>query len=69
MAYLSTKCCANCQFWDSERKVGPIKDKAEIKSFGDTGLCLNNKCANWKGKMCRADKTSCSGFVKWDQLR
>ncbi len=70
MAYSNGNCCANCQFWDGERKVSSLKDKAEFKAFGDMGLCLNSKSANTKGKMKRADNVcSRSTFVKWDQLR
>lgn len=70
MAYINGNHCCNCQYWDGSRKVSAFKDKAEVKSLGDMGICLNKRSANTKGESCRADKpANCNHFEKWERLK
>ncbi len=67
----NSKCCCNCQFWDGPRKVCFSKDRAEVKSMSDQGVCTNKKTTNLKGNTYKADHMcpTSSYFVKWDQLK
>jgi hypothetical protein len=70
MAIINGNHCCNCLYWDGPRKVSAFKDKAEVKSLGDLGVCLNAKSASTKGKSKRADQaTNCNQFRKWDHLK
>lgn len=68
MAYVNGKCCCNCQYWSGTGKVSAFKDKAEVKSIADQGICQNRKATNAKGRPQRADHpNNCGGFEKWDK--
>ncbi len=70
MAILGGTVCANCQFWDGARKVSAFKNKAEVRSLNDQGVCTNKQSANSKGKSRKANQiNNCNHFVKWDQLK
>ena len=62
--------CASCQYWDGPRKVSVFKDKADVKSSDDKGVCTNKKAANFRGKTKKArEGFGCNYFEKWDQLK
>ena len=69
MPYSASSICANCQFWGGPRKASAFKGQAEVRSWGDQGVCMNRRSANTQGKMKNANQVSnCGHFEKWDQL-
>lgn len=70
MAYINGEHCCNCQYWNGPRKVSVFKDKSDVKSMGNMGICLNKRSNSTKGKEYRADKpANCNHFEKWEQLK
>lgn len=70
MATIAGKNCCNCQYWNGARKVTFSKDRAEVKSSAEKGICMNNKSFSTKGKSRDAGQAAnCNHFERWDQLK
>ena len=70
MAIIGGKYCCNCQYWEGSRRLSAFKNKVEVRSGSDEGICTNSRSANSRGKSRKANQAAtCNHFEKWDEIK